>query len=176
MRRSMRTHARLVTFPFNFYIAAMKLHRRSLLLAAPVLIAGCQAHPKVYELQASRDDGCLCCGEWVKTLEATGRFRIAMFDQGDAPSFRRSVGVPEGMAGCHTALVEKYVVEGHVPAADILRLLDRRPKGVLGLVVPGMPRGSPGMEQPNGAKDAYIVFAFRAGGVTEEFAKYPGDA
>lgn len=152
------------------------LDRRTLLLASPVLLglASCNG-PRIYTLQASRDDGCLCCGEWVKTLEATGRFNIMMFDQGDVPSFKRSVGVPEGMAGCHTALVETYVIEGHVPAADILRLLEQRPRGVLGLVVPGMPRGSPGMEQPNGAKDAYTVFAFEAGGVAREFATYPGN-
>ena len=152
--------------------------RRSLLIASPTLLAfaGCNNAPRVYTLQASRDDGCVCCGEWVKTLEATGRFRVEMFDQGDAPSFKRSVGVPEGMAGCHTAIVEKYVIEGHVPAADILRLLAERPKGVLGLVVPGMPRGSPGMEQPNGATDPYTVFAFQAGGVTREYASYPRQA
>ena len=154
------------------------IDRRGLLIASPALLAlaGCNNAPRIYELQASRDEGCMCCGEWVKTLEATGRFKVTMFDQGDAPSFKRSAGVPEDMAGCHTAMVEKYVIEGHVPAADILRLLDERPKGVLGLVVPGMPRGSPGMEQPNGAKDAYVVYAFEAGGVTREFASYPGSA
>ena len=154
------------------------LDRRSLLIASPVLLglAGCNNAPRIYDLQTSRDDGCLCCSQWAKVLEATGRFRISLFDQGDAPSFKRSVGVPEGMAGCHTALVEKYVIEGHVPADDILRLLAERPKGVLGLVVPGMPRGSPGMEQPNGTKDAYTVFAFEAGGVSREYASYPGSA
>lgn len=153
------------------------LNRRRLLIAAPVMLAGCAPQaPKVYDLQTSRDDGCTCCTQWAKTLEATGRFRISMFDAGDLPSFKRSVGVPEGMAGCHTAMAERYVIEGHVPAADILRLLEQKPAGVLGLVVPGMPRGSPGMEQPNGAKDEYIVYAFKAGGVKEEFAHYPGSA
>lgn len=154
-------------------ISPPRLHRRALLLAAPVVLAGCGG-PRVYDLKTSRDDGCLCCSQWAKVLEATGRFRISLFDAGDAPSFKRSVGVPEGMAGCHTALAENYVIEGHVPADDILRLLAERPKDVLGLVVPGMPRGSPGMEQANGAKDAYVVYAFKAGGVTEEYASYPG--
>jgi hypothetical protein len=151
------------------------LNRRKLLVAAPAVLAGCAQQPRVYDLRTSRDDGCVCCSEWAKVLEATGRFRITMFDAGDAPGFKRSVGVPAGMAGCHTALAENYVIEGHVPANDILRLLEEKPRGVLGLVVPGMPRGSPGMEQENGAKDEFVVYAFRAGGVTEEYAFYPGN-
>jgi hypothetical protein len=155
----------------------IQLNRRSLLLATPALVAGCTSPgPRIYDLQTSRDDGCICCSAWAKTVEATGRFRVSMFDAGDMPTFKRSVGVPVGMAGCHTAMAERYVVEGHVPAADILRLLEERPKDVLGLVVPGMPRGSPGMEQENGAKDEFVVFAFKAGGVKEEFAFYPGNA
>lgn len=155
----------------------IQFDRRTLLLATPALVAGCAAPgPKIYDLQTSRDDGCLCCGEWAKRFEATGRFRVTLFDAGDMPTFKRSVGVPTGMVGCHTAMAEKYVIEGHVPAEDVLRLLEQKPKDVLGLVVPGMPRGSPGMEQPDGAKDEYVVFAFKAGGVTEEFARYSGSA
>ncbi len=154
----------------------MFVNRRSLLLVPPAFaIAGCKTTPKIYELKTSRDDGCMCCSSWAEQMEATGRFRVAMFDAGDLPSFKRSVGVPVGMAGCHTALVESYVIEGHVPAEDILRLLDEKPKGVLGLVVPGMPRGAPGMEQPNGTKDAFVVWAFKVGDVKEEFASYPGN-
>jgi hypothetical protein len=153
----------------------LKLDRRTLLLATPALVTGCAQGPRIYDLKTSRDDGCLCCTHWAKTIEATGRFRVTMFDAGDMPTFKRSVGVPVGMAGCHTAMAEKYVIEGHVPAEDILRLLEERPKHVLGLVVPGMPRGSPGMEQENGAKDEFIVYAFKAGEVTEEFARYPGN-
>ena len=145
------------------------------LLTAPALLAGCQQGPKIYDLQTSRDDGCLCCTQWAKTIEATGRFKVSMFDAGDMPTFKRHVGVPEGMAGCHTAMAERYVIEGHVPAEDILRLLETRPRDVLGLVVPGMPRGAPGMEQPNGEKDPFVVWAFKAGGVKEEFASYPGN-
>ena len=153
----------------------LTIDRRALLLASPLLVAACAPEPRTYELKTSRDDGCMCCSAWGKAMEATGRFRVTMFDAGDLPTFKRSVGVPTGMAGCHTAMVGKYVIEGHVPATDILRLLEERPEGVLGLVVPGMPRGSPGMEQENGVKDDFVVFAFRAGEVTEEFASYPGN-
>jgi hypothetical protein len=150
--------------------------RRSLLLASPALLAGCVQGPKVHDLQVSRDEGCTCCSSWADVMEATGRFKVSLFNAGDLPAFKRSVGVPAGMAACHTALVERYVIEGHVPAEDILRLVETKPAGVLGLVVPGMPRGSAGMEQPNGAKDPYVVFAFKADGVAEEFARYPGGA
>jgi hypothetical protein len=149
--------------------------RRSLLLASPALAIGCAQGPKIYDLQATRDDGCLCCGDWVKAVESTGRFRVTMFDASDLPSFKRSAGVPVGMASCHTAMAGKYVIEGHVPPEDILRLLDERPAGVVGLVVPGMPRGSPGMEQPNGVKDAFVVYAFNAGQEVLEYASYPGN-
>ena len=154
----------------------MFLSRRGLLLVPSAFaIAGCNTGPKIYDLKTSRDDGCLCCTHWAKTIEASGRFRVTLFDAGDLPTFKRSVGVPEGMAGCHTAMADKYVIEGHVPAADIIRLLEEKPAGVLGLVVPGMPRGSPGMEQENGTKDEFVVYAFKANEETYEFARYPGN-
>lgn len=153
----------------------LQFDRRALLLAALVLASGCARGSRIYDLKISRDDGCLCCTHWAKTIEATGRFRVSMFDAGDMPTFKRSVGVSVGMAVCHTAMAENYVIEGHVPAADILRLLGDKPKAVLGLVVPGMPRGSPGMEQESGAKDEFIVHAFKAGDATEKFAFYPGN-
>jgi hypothetical protein len=119
----------------------MNLHRRHLLIAAPVLIAGCQTPPKVYNLRASRDEGCTCCSAWADAMQATGRFKVSMFDAGGLPAFKRSAGVPESMAGCHTAMAENYVIEGHVPPEDVLRLLEQKPRCILGLVVPGMPRG-----------------------------------
>ena len=153
------------------------LNRRRLLTAAPALaLIGCAQGPKVYRLQVSRDDGCVCCSGWADAMEKTGRFRVEMFDAGDLPTFKRHAGVPGGFAGCHTALVENYVIEGHVPPADVLRLLEEKPAGVLGLVVAGMPRGSPGMEQENGQKDEFIVYAFKAGEAKYEFAVYPGSA
>lgn len=87
------------------------------------------------------------------------------------PSLKRRLGVPDDLASCHTAEVEGYVVEGHVPAEDIVRLIEQRPAGVRGLAVPGMPIGSPGMEQ-GGRRDAFEVIAFRANGSREVFARY----
>ncbi len=82
-------------------------------------------------------------------------------------------GVPSALYSCHTAIVDGYVIEGHVPAAEIQRLLQERPPDIIGLAVPGMPVGSPGMESPDGTTQPYQVFAFSADGTTRVFASYP---
>ena len=84
---------------------------------------------------------------------------------------RKKNGVSGRLAGCHTALVEDYVVEGHVPAEDILRLLEERPK-IAGLAVRGMPAGSPGMEGLGGGKEPYVVIAFDEKGTTRVYARH----
>lgn len=88
---------------------------------------------------------CGCCGDWVKHLRANG-FRVETHDLVDVSPIRRRYGVPSALASCHTAVVGGYAIEGHVPASDIVRLLRERPAAV-GLAVPGMVVGSPGMEQ-----------------------------
>jgi len=107
-------------------------------------------------------------------MQHSGRFETTMRDAPDMPALKRRLGVPDDLASCHTARVEDYVIEGHVPSEDIVRLLEQRPVGVRGLAVPGMPIGSPGMEQSGGGRDAYDVIAFRADGGRETFAHYPG--
>jgi len=149
------------------------MNRRHILLATPALLAGaCTSGPRRYQLQVTRDDSCSCCAGWAAAMEKSGRFQVIVFDAGDPASFKRSVGVPNGFGACHTAKVEGYVIEGHVPAADILSLIEKKPPAVIGLVVPGMPRGSPGMEQTSGAKDEIIVWAFDKNGVTSKYASY----
>ena len=86
-------------------------------------------------------------------------------------AFKREHGVSGELAGCHTALIDGYVVEGHVPASDILRMLEERPT-IAGLTVPGMPAGSPGMETPDGRKQPYDVLTFDEEGNTEVYASY----
>lgn len=103
-----------------------------------------------------QDPGCGCCGAWAEHLEAEG-FEVIKHHSHAMRDVKIEHGVPQEMASCHTALVEGYVIEGHVPAADIQRLLDESPD-VAGLAVPGMPHGSPGME--TGRVDDYAVFAF----------------
>lgn len=84
---------------------------------------------------------------------------------------KREHGVPDRLASCHTALVEGYVIEGHVPAGDVKRLLDERPD-IKGLAVPGMPVGAPGMESPSGRAEPYDVLSFRADGTAEIYSSY----
>ena len=112
---------------------------------------------------------CGCCTHWIAHLRAAG-FGVRAVDLDDLSAIRREWRVPPRLASCHTAKVGGYVVEGHVPATDIRRLLAQRPR-VDGLSVPGMPIGSPGMEQ--GATVApFDVLAFNAAGETQVFARH----
>lgn len=112
---------------------------------------------------------CSCCGNWVEHLKANG-FAVKVQDVDSTAAYRKRYRVPQGMESCHTAVVNGYAIEGHVPATDIKRLLKERPK-LLGLAVPGMPLGSPGME---GARnDAYSVLGFDERGHTSVYSRYP---
>lgn len=112
---------------------------------------------------------CGCCGNWSDHLRGSG-FKVTVNNIPNIDAFRAKAGVPMALAACHTALVDGYVVEGHVPAADIRRLLTERPKA-LGLAVPGMPMGAPGMDSPH-AK-GYDVLLFQADGATRVYRAYP---
>jgi hypothetical protein len=120
-----------------------------------------------------RAGGCGCCRAWAEHLQRTSRFRATTVDETDMQAVKRRLGVPADLTSCHTGEVEGFVIEGHVPADDILRLLSERPSGVRGLAVPGMPIGSPGMES-GARRDAYQVFAFRADGTRYEFSRHGG--
>jgi hypothetical protein len=109
---------------------------------------------------------CGCCNGWIEHLEASG-FTVDARDVRDLMSVKRDGGVPPAMSSCHTAIVDGYVVEGHVPAEQVKRLLAERP-AVAGIAVPGMPIGSPGMEGPN--PQPYQVLAFTHDGRTDVFA------
>jgi hypothetical protein len=126
-----------------------------LALAALALPARAQARPL---LLVYKSPGCGCCGEWEKHMRAHG-FDVDSRLTDDIESVKRKLGVPDALASCHTGVVGGYVVEGHVPAPDVLRLLRERPKAI-GLAVPGMPGGSPGME--GGTRQPYSTVAFDA--------------
>lgn len=114
-------------------------------------------------LMVYKTASCGCCNGWVDHLKHE-EFEVDSRDVTDLPNIKRDVGVPTELASCHTALVDGYVIEGHVPAEAIRKLLDEHPE-IAGLAVPGMPVGSPGMEGPN--PQPYTVFAFdRAGKAT----------
>ena len=111
---------------------------------------------------------CGCCEKWVEHLQQAG-FAVRTHDVNDVPAARQRLGMPERLGSCHTAKVAGYVVEGHVPAADIQRLLKEKPKAI-GLAVPSMPPGSPGMESPKPVP--YNTLLVQAGGETSIFAKH----
>ncbi len=123
------------------------------------------------KIQVYKTPTCGCCGNWVKHLRANG-FEVSVQEVEDTGVYRRKFGVPEKLLSCHTGLVEGYALEGHVPAAEIQRLLKERPKDAKGLSVPGMPVGSPGME--GGTPQAYSVILFDANGGTKVYKSYPG--
>lgn len=115
-----------------------------------------------------RDPSCGCCEAWAEIARNAG-YQVKLVDHPDMPTIKRQHGVPEGLASCHTALVAGFVIEGHVPLGDVDHLLDERPGRIRGLAVPGMPRGSPGMEMPDGSKDPFQVLAFDAAGNSSLF-------
>lgn len=129
---------------------------------------------QIYDLRINRDAGCGCCHAWAELMRRSGRFRTTLTDEPDMPALKRRLGVPNDLTSCHTGVVEDYAIEGHVPIEDVLRLLRERPARVRGLAVPGMPRGSPGMETPDGARDPFIVYAFEARGARRAFARHAG--
>ena len=134
--------------------------------AGPIVVA--QDRPRV---EVWKDPQCGCCGDWIRHLEANG-FQVRINDTGNTRA-RARLGVPEQMGSCHTALVGGYAIEGHVPAGDVHRLLRERPAAI-GLAVPGMPVGSPGMDGPEyqGRKDAYAVLLVARNGSTSVFQTY----
>ena len=115
---------------------------------------------------------CGCCSNWVAHLRQNG-FQVEAHDVAQARlnQMGGEVGITQDLASCHTAKVDGYYVEGHVPAADIHKMLKERPK-ITGIAAPGMPIGSPGMEQ-GGAKDPYDVVAFTKGGPAERLRAAP---
>jgi hypothetical protein len=113
---------------------------------------------------------CGCCSVWVEHLRKNG-FKVTVNEVEDTGEYQRKYGVPGGLESCHTAIVAGYTVEGHVPAAEIQRLLKEKP-GAKGLAVPGMPIGSPGMEQGSRSQ-RYSVLLFQADGKTSVYKEYP---
>lgn len=131
-------------------------------------------------IEVWKDPSCGCCQDWIAHMQQHG-FACTVHESGNTGA-RARLGLPMRLGSCHTALVAGYVVEGHVPAADVRRLLREKPKA-LGLAVPGMPIGSPGMDGAayGGRKDAYDVLLVTRGArggevATQVFARYPATA
>jgi hypothetical protein len=150
-------------------------HRRNLLLALGVLpFAGfAQTAGKARKtfVEVWKDPSCGCCKDWVTHLERNG-FAVKVNENGN-DTMRARLGVPPKLASCHTGLVGGYALEGHVPAGDIRRLLKEKPEAV-GLAVPGMPVGSPGMDGKiyGNRRDPFDVLLVLKSGDSRVFASY----
>lgn len=147
-------------------------NRRFWLLGALMLpLAGMAATPKRIVMEVWKDPSCGCCKDWLALMEQAG-FSVQVSDTGNK-GVRAQLGLPAQLGSCHTARVAGYVIEGHVPAREIKRLLRDKPDA-LGLTVPGMKVGSPGMDGPayKGRKDPYEVLLVRRDGGTSVYQSY----
>jgi hypothetical protein len=157
--------------------------RTALIVATIVGIAGCSkeqtppqtatitpapaAANELIPIKVYKDPNCGCCKQWVKHLEANG-FKVETMDMPDMSMVKQKYGVKSEIQACHTAVVGDYVIEGHVPADVIKKMLNEKP-AIAGLAVPGMPQGSPGMEM--GTKERYNVLTFDRAGRTTVYAQ-----
>ena len=152
-----------------------RVRRRRLLLVTGALgllaWTGARAAPDATLVEVWKGPSCGCCKDWIKHLEANG-FQVKAHDTGNTDA-RARLGVPLQYGSCHTAQVGGYAVEGHVPARDIRRLLKERPNAI-GIAVPGMPIGSPGMDGPEHGprRDPYDVLLVRKDGSATPFQTY----
>ena len=157
----------------------MKLYpdtkRRSLMKALlagvtlPLLPAGVVAAAKP-QITMYKTAGCGCCKDWIVHLEQNG-FTVVAHDVPGTGPYRERYGVPRALASCHTAVIDGYAIEGHVPAEEIKRLIAEKPKA-RGLSVPGMPVGSPGMELDGERRDAFDVVLFDDAGGRQVYRHY----
>ncbi|GAB1407500.1 DUF411 domain-containing protein [Thermomonas brevis] len=139
--------------------------------AAQVIQATPDATPAALpRMTVHKTPSCGCCSVWIEHMKDAG-FEVDVHDMVDMGPVKERLGVPYTKGSCHTAEVGGYLIEGHIPAADIKRLLEERPDA-RGLVLPGMPLGSPGMEVPEGQQQPYTVELVRRDGTTEPFAQH----
>ncbi len=157
-------------------MSSIRLSRRATLLGLTAMATApalpLRAQTSAGTIAVLKDPGCGCCEAWADTLRAAG-FSVTV-EEADGDTMERARvagGVPQDLYGCHTGRMGELVIEGHVPAADILRLMAEAPDAA-GLAVPGMPMGSPGMET-DGMSDAFDVVLWRQDGTTAVFASYP---
>jgi len=150
-----------------------QISRRLLLVSGAALGLGGAARAQTRgsrALAVYKSPTCACCDGWIAHMRATG-FTVAVHITSDLQTFRRGRGLPDALASCHTGVIDGYLVEGHVPAADVVRLLAERPEA-LGLTAPGMPLGSPGMETPDGRKQPFDTLLVLRSGQTRVFARH----
>jgi hypothetical protein len=148
------------------------MHRRTFLAAGFGMLAFPLPAPAApTRIAVTKDPNCSCCSGWVDHLKKAD-FDVSVTLSSDLSATKSRLGIPDALAACHTAEIEGYAIEGHVPAAAIRRLLAKRP-AAKGLAVPGMPAGSPGMEVQGTASEVYDVVIFGEFG-QRRFARYRG--
>jgi hypothetical protein len=137
--------------------------KRRLLASSLLALAACSGAVQAATGEMFRDPNCGCCKLWASHVRAESEIALEETVTAEMARIKTEAGVPQDLWSCHTMIVDGYVIEGHVPAEQVERLLEERPEGVLGLAVPGMPVGSPGMEMGNRIQP-YQVIAFGAKG------------
>src|SRR3954462_12456788 len=154
----------------------MTYTRRSFFQAAAASVSGLLVLPSFLEAATAdtpitvyKTPTCGCCKAWVEHLRKNG-FAPTTHDLNDLSETKDTLGVPDALRSCHTGVIGRYVIEGHVPADLIRKVTTEKPANILGLAVPGMPASSPGMDVP-GRKDPYEVFAFTRDGKRTVYAK-----
>ena len=150
---------------------SISIPRRLLLLGLALLPVAGYASSEKLQITMWRGPKCGCCKDWAAYLEKNG-FVVKVVESGNT-EMRQKLGMPVQFGSCHTAQINGYVIEGHVPAREIKRLLAEKPK-VLGLAVPAMPLGSPGMDGPEykGKKDPYDVLVISLNGASSVYQAY----
>ena len=147
----------------------MRHIRRIVIVAALLAALASPSRAEPPPVAVYKSPSCGCCEKWVQHLRQNG-YAVEVTNVSDLQAVKRKLGVPAGASSCHTAMVGPYYIEGHVPAQDVSRLLAEHPKDVVGLAVPGMPIGSPGMEGPNARP--YSVLAVKRDGKLTVFAEH----
>lgn len=154
-------------------MSTLNLNRRLFLGAAAFVgMTGtaCAQTPRSRNLTVFKTPTCACCDAWITHMRDAG-FNTSITVLPSLQSVRSSRGMPDALASCHTGLIDGYLVEGHVPVRDVIRLLAERPTAV-GLAVPAMPLGSPGMETPQGHKEPYDTLLVLRSGATRVFTRH----
>lgn len=148
----------------------MLSRRTALLSAVAALAAGSACAAPARAMTVYKTASCGCCRGWITIMSRAG-FQPKVVEVDDVSPVWRKHGVPDELSSCHVSEIGGYAVVGHVPPADVTRLLQERPKAI-GITVPGMPFGSPGMERPDGLKEPYETLLLLPGGKTRVFARH----
>lgn len=150
---------------------AFRMTRRALLLTLPAAFVGTATIVRAQSktpIRVYKDPSCGCCSKWIDHMNANG-FVASVID-GDMRPIKKQYNVPQRLESCHTTIVGGYVIEGHVPADDVKKLLAAKPKGIVGLTIPGMPASAPGMDMT--PFQPYDVLSFDKDGKTAVYAKH----